>query len=660
MRPKSASQYLLFLIFLSGMLWSQTPQITSVPAADANDFITVCEGDTLEFTATGGGVYQQLWDYAFLLIKSGSGTPTVLQSRSSSHTFKAVVNQSSPTLETGDIVFARVWSSLSSPSFYKETKLLSIQVHSFEIPTLYDDTIGHRYCMGDSINFDVLPTNGLQYDFYVNGELKKSSTETNFTLSDIDQGQVEVAVNVHYQNCIGKSSLLLIESPIIHPGSIMFEAPFTGENVIEVCENESLPAFISKIPGQLNAVDLSSSDPQYQWERSTDRLNWLPIDHTGESYQSQKLSTTTYFQRTVRSSGGGIHGNQSEQSSNILQISVTQALNGGQFNTAKEIVCYNSRPASLVIENASIGGNYQYQWQSSLNGIHFSNIDEFGQEATYQPPPLQRTTYFKRIMYSADTQCKGESTVFEVEVLPEETPFTTKGLLFESTSTTPTTVPQKVISPSCLNDFKGQIGVQILGGVVPYQVEWYFYDADQSRWQTQPEFSNLTRIGGLSPGIYKIQVQSDLNQCYLNTPTHPHVFFEELFVVEEAPKIQYVEGPYLDDNLCDLHAGKLTIHLSNPSEYEYTVLYNGHVINEVQKIINETIEILQINISEPSREGQLQLLDSNGCSLFEWKVTIDPIVRVDFSFNSTTSGDRFFEPREHIEFTNTSIGSYFE
>ena len=84
-------------------------------------------------------------------------------------------------------------------------------------------------------------------------------------------------------------------------------------------------------------------------------------------------------------------------------------------------ICYGSSPSGTLSSTAlgSVSHDLSYQWQSSINGVDWSNID--GEtDINYSPGVLYQTTYFKRVasVSSNTISCsdEGDSNVLTITV----------------------------------------------------------------------------------------------------------------------------------------------------------------------------------------------------------------------------------------------------
>lgn len=111
MRPLKTVFYCFLYLGITFFIRAQTPQITVVPP-DVGDVLSVCEGELLEFTATGGGLFTDPKSYAFFVIRSGSITPTVLRPRSDDNTLFIFAGLDPEELQDSDSL--RGWDGSSS------------------------------------------------------------------------------------------------------------------------------------------------------------------------------------------------------------------------------------------------------------------------------------------------------------------------------------------------------------------------------------------------------------------------------------------------------------------------------------------------------------------------------------------------------------------
>jgi gliding motility-associated-like protein len=149
----------------------------------------------------------------------------------------------------------------------------------------------------------------------------------------------------------------------------------------------------------------------YQWETSTDSLNWASTSGgTNLNYNFGVITTSLYFRRVVSSLPCPPH------TSNAVFVLVYPLI-GNNSITADETICTGSAPAPFQ-GSFPTGGTaiYLYQWQSSTTPLGpWINIPgETGQD--YASGALTATAYFRREVSSLP--CTNISNVIGVLVNP--------------------------------------------------------------------------------------------------------------------------------------------------------------------------------------------------------------------------------------------------
>ncbi|SNR81152.1 T9SS type B sorting domain-containing protein [Hymenobacter mucosus] len=151
----------------------------------------------------------------------------------------------------------------------------------------------------------------------------------------------------------------------------------------------------------------------YQWEASVDGTTWTPIPNaTNETLAPGPLTVTTRFRRQVTS------GACTVAPSNTVTITVVPALVPGTI-AANQAICAGSAPSPLTSETPATGGSgtITYQWESSADNATWGPISGATQ-ATYAPPSLTATTYFRRQASSGSACAPALSNVVTITVAP--------------------------------------------------------------------------------------------------------------------------------------------------------------------------------------------------------------------------------------------------
>jgi len=185
----------------------------------------------------------------------------------------------------------------------------------------------------------------------------------------------------------------------------------------------------------------------YQWQQSTDNINFTDIaGANSRDYDPSLLSTTTYYRRSATS---GICS--TPVISNVVTISILSApVNNNITAPAVASFCSGGDPANIS-GNIPSGGNgtYSYQWQQSTDNINFTNIA--GANAKdYDPSTISTTTYYRRTVVSGSCNTPVISNVITVSVVaPPTVPLATQSIVTVcqgSTATLSVTNPQSGIT----------------------------------------------------------------------------------------------------------------------------------------------------------------------------------------------------------------------
>ncbi|MBK7710166.1 MAG: DUF4082 domain-containing protein [Bacteroidales bacterium] len=178
-----------------------------------------------------------------------------------------------------------------------------------------------------------------------------------------------------------------------------------------------------------------------------------------------------------------------------VTVDVNSVLTAGSVGTAQSI-CYNTVPAQLTQLTAPSGGDgtYTFQWQSSANNSSWTNISG-ATSATYAPPALTATSYFRRTVSSGSYTPVNSASV-QITVYPQ------------------ITLAQLHDNASITSNTSTNINVAISGGTAPYTIS---YTRNGTAQTTVTNYTSGTNIstGVLSTGTYNYLLTSvtDANGC---------------------------------------------------------------------------------------------------------------------------------------------------
>jgi gliding motility-associated-like protein len=170
-----------------------------------------------------------------------------------------------------------------------------------------------------------------------------------------------------------------------------------------------------QIPNKIKGSRPKGGDGTYtwQWDQSTDSLNWVPAIGTAyrDSIRPPALTLTTFYRRIVRSLDKNL--NTISDTSRVLKIFVYPAI-ANNIISGTDTICYDL-PAKALTGTNPTGGNgiYQYQWQFSSDQSVWNND---GTLSSYSPGPLKESLYFRRHITSS-AYCAHTSNSVKITVL---------------------------------------------------------------------------------------------------------------------------------------------------------------------------------------------------------------------------------------------------
>ncbi|MFD1188068.1 gliding motility-associated C-terminal domain-containing protein [Pontibacter rugosus] len=155
----------------------------------------------------------------------------------------------------------------------------------------------------------------------------------------------------------------------------------------------------------------------YLWESSTIGSSTgfaaAPGTNTGRSYSPGRLSTTTWFRRTVGSAACRT------VESNVVQITVSPAVRNNTIVATQEAVCTGQVAAQITGSTPTNGaGGYTYLWESSTVSATTGFVRASGtnDDINYTPTAINRPTWFHRVVFSGG--CSDTSEPVAITVLP--------------------------------------------------------------------------------------------------------------------------------------------------------------------------------------------------------------------------------------------------
>lgn len=152
----------------------------------------------------------------------------------------------------------------------------------------------------------------------------------------------------------------------------------------------------------------------YQWQKSTDNINWTNIGSATGINFSFLATDTVYIRRVVEST-------PCNSTSPVVKVMVQKPIANNNINSNQSI-CINTAAANIIGSvPTGADGSYQYQWQQSHDGgITWNDISNANQK-DYAPGVLTQTIRYRRLVSA--TLCNGQqastSSIVTVTVNPD-------------------------------------------------------------------------------------------------------------------------------------------------------------------------------------------------------------------------------------------------
>ncbi|BAV05896.1 gliding motility-associated C-terminal domain-containing protein [Filimonas lacunae] len=213
----------------------------------------------------------------------------------------------------------------------------------------------------------------------------------------------------------------------------------------------------------------------YQWQSSTDNVSFTDISGaTSSSYDPPTVSVTTYYRRQVTSGSCTV-----ASGSNVVTITIQSAIANNTLTAPATTTFCGSGDAAVITGSTPTGGSgtFTYQWQSSTDGATYTNISG-ATSASYDPPSVSATTYFRRLVTSGSCTTANSSAAVIITI---------QSALGNNTATAPATTT-----------FCGSGDAAVITGSAPTGGNGtYTY-----QWQSSTDGTNFTDISGATSISY--------------------------------------------------------------------------------------------------------------------------------------------------------------
>lgn len=348
------------------------------------------------------------------------------------------------------------------------------------------------------------PTGGAgTYDYH----WQSSTNGVNFT--DIpgavgkDYDPPSITATVYYRRIVGSGNCNLdISSNIVQiiQQNTTANNTITAPSVAQFCGSGDPDIITGSIPTGNNGAYT------YQWQSSTDGVNFSDLTGaTLKDFDPSVITNTTYFRRKV-------NPGTCEIISNAIKIDVAPQVVNNIITAAPGLqFCDFGDPGFLTGSTPAGGiGTYAYQWQSSADGVNYTDLAG-ATSKDYDPPVINATTYYRRKVVSGG--CETLSNVVQVIVQPS--------------------VSANQITPPAINSFCISGDPEAITGNVPqggdgtYTYQWQnspdgvvFFDipgATQQNYDPPVITESTSYRRAVNSGFCGIMAYSNITQIFIHT-----------------------------------------------------------------------------------------------------------------------------------------------
>jgi predicted DNA binding protein len=254
-------------------------------------------------------------------------------------------------------------------------------VLSPDVPILSSPQSGIA-CAGEEMSFVITPTDGTAYKFYVNGVLKQSGTDNEITFStdplDLDPLSNGSTVTIEFSDVNGCEADTSTISYTVQVNTLPSASLSAGDYSDGVCADESV-------------TFVASGGTNYEFLRGGVLVQ---AKSTSNTYTTSSLTDTQSVTVVV------YNANDCTDEA-TLAMEVLDVSTGGTVTLTVALdanICEGSALTGFISSTAVAVGTdtITYQWQSSINGTAWSDIENEN-SVNFSPPVLSQTTIFRRL-----------------------------------------------------------------------------------------------------------------------------------------------------------------------------------------------------------------------------------------------------------------------
>lgn len=193
-----------------------------------------------------------------------------------------------------------------------------------------------------------------------------------------------------------------------NPIDITVKTPITLTNTISQSNPDGVLCATNANPSLITGSPVTGGGPSgyiyYQWQQSADNIHFADIANaTNKDYDPPKITQSTYYRRVVTYSDDNTCSTPNQSAAIAVKVSTVNVSNNtiSQPQPDNSVICSIPATPKFMRGSDATGTGFTYQWQNSVDGIHFSDINgATGRD--YQPKPISQTMSYRRAAVSAD------------------------------------------------------------------------------------------------------------------------------------------------------------------------------------------------------------------------------------------------------------------
>jgi len=208
------------------------------------------------------------------------------------------------------------------------------------------------------------------------------------------------------------------------------------------------------------------------------------------------------------------------------------------------------------------------------------------------------------------------------------------------------------------NGDNGAIGIEVMGGLRPYEIRWFYQEPGIQLFEEQVELRNRTIINNSATGVYRYEISSLQDSCPDTATAEERLFtyLEGTVTLTPNPDLFILSGPFIENqDLCSGLPGKITVEVFDNNQGDLFFYYEDILLEKDDD--QRTPNTYTVFVENPVDSGFLKIVNEEGCSI-EKKIEL-ALGEASFTFSSVSKeASGVILARENVVFENTSALPY--